>query len=188
MMCAAKLAGLPRGSNQHTKEDEPNDSCSRSEAALLFNVGTKSVQRALDVLRDGCAELAIKVYREEARERQATSTGGRDPQLKVKVPEADDAGQARDKAGRDLTALRQEQVQHAILRLDRLGWTQGEIAEQSGMTQGRVSQILLEIQPVVKLTKTDSASFPIEQVAERNRISHQLAASIGCEDLDDADG
>lgn len=57
-MCAAKMAGLPRGANQHTDEDAPNGaSLPHDEAASLFNVGRRSVQRALDVLHDGCAEL-----------------------------------------------------------------------------------------------------------------------------------
>lgn len=56
-MCAAKMAGLPRGTNQHTKEDLSNDRSSAAEAATLFNVGTASVSRALEVLHDGCAEL-----------------------------------------------------------------------------------------------------------------------------------
>ncbi len=80
---------------------------------------------------------------------------------------------------KDLRALRQEQVQHTIMRLTRLGWTQEEVAKQVGLTHQRVAQILQESPALEKLAKTDSASFSIEQVAERNRISHQLAASIG---------
>lgn len=53
-MCAAKLAGLPRGTNQHTKEDPPNGGSSHADAALLFNVGVRSLERALDVLHGGC--------------------------------------------------------------------------------------------------------------------------------------
>ena len=56
-MCAAKLAGLPRGTNQHTKEDVSNDTSSRADAALLFSVGTASISRALTVLHDACDAL-----------------------------------------------------------------------------------------------------------------------------------
>lgn len=55
-MCAAKLAGLPRGTNQHTKEDEQNCSSS-ADAALLFSVSRRSLISALEVLHDGCDAL-----------------------------------------------------------------------------------------------------------------------------------
>lgn len=55
-MCAAKLAGLPRGTNQHTKEDMQNCTSS-ADAALLFTVSTRSLMSALEVLHDGCDAL-----------------------------------------------------------------------------------------------------------------------------------
>jgi ParB-like chromosome segregation protein Spo0J len=45
-----------------------------------------------------CAVEALPLLEEEAKERQATSTGGKQPQLKEKLPEAD-LGQSRDAAG-----------------------------------------------------------------------------------------
>lgn len=56
-MCAAKLAGLPRGTNQHTKEDRQNCQSSLADAGLLFTVSVKSIQSALIVLHDGCDAL-----------------------------------------------------------------------------------------------------------------------------------
>ncbi len=58
-MCAAKLAGLPVGANQHTKQGVSNDapSLAAEQAADLFGVGRASVFRALDVLRNGSAYL-----------------------------------------------------------------------------------------------------------------------------------
>ncbi len=51
---AAKLAGLPRG---RPKENEPNGQFILADASLLFNASVKSVQRALEVLHDGCDAL-----------------------------------------------------------------------------------------------------------------------------------
>jgi hypothetical protein len=58
-MCAAKMAGLPRGTNQHRKEDPSIDVSSIDEAAKIFFVSSKSVERALAVLRDGCKALVL---------------------------------------------------------------------------------------------------------------------------------
>ena len=49
------MAGLERGRPAENASNEAINT--HSEAAALFNVGRSSVQRALDVLRDGCVEL-----------------------------------------------------------------------------------------------------------------------------------
>ncbi len=56
-MVAAKLAKLPKGSNQHTPIGGP----SRQTAAELLNVGTTSVERAKMVQQKGTAELVDAV-------------------------------------------------------------------------------------------------------------------------------
>lgn len=59
-MCAAKMAGLKNGSNQHKKEGVPfgtppdEDKLAADEAGKVFGVGRRQVFRALRVLREGC--------------------------------------------------------------------------------------------------------------------------------------
>ena len=47
-MCAARLANMKRGDNQHASID----ATSQSNAATLLNVSRPSVQRAAQVIRD----------------------------------------------------------------------------------------------------------------------------------------
>ena len=65
-MCAAKLANLKHGSNQHTKKNEetPNG-VSIDDAAKLFNVGTRSIDRAREVLSRGSKEVIEQCERGE---------------------------------------------------------------------------------------------------------------------------
>jgi len=62
-MCAAKMAGLKHGSNQHEREEVPNgtsseeDKLAADEAGKVFGVGRTQVFRALRVLREGCNKL-----------------------------------------------------------------------------------------------------------------------------------
>ncbi len=56
-MVAGRLANLDAGSNQHA----PIGATSKGRAAELLNVGTKSVERARAVLRDGAPELVAAV-------------------------------------------------------------------------------------------------------------------------------
>ena len=58
-MVAAKLATLPKGSNQHA----PNGAPSQDKAAELLNVARRSVQRAREVQERGAAELVSAVER-----------------------------------------------------------------------------------------------------------------------------
>lgn len=56
-MCAAKLCGLPWGTNKHTLEDSSNEHSKLADAGLMFAVGVSSLQRALTILHDGCDAL-----------------------------------------------------------------------------------------------------------------------------------
>ena len=86
----------------------------------------------------------------------------------------------------DLIAKSKEETLSKVLTLDRLGWTQAEIAEVIGVTHQRVSQFLQEIPDLVKLAKTQlDSGLPVEEVADRNRISIPLAWSIKLEGVDD---
>ena len=60
-MCAARLANLERGDNQHTAIA----ATSQSTAAQLFNVSIDSVQRAKAVLESGSEELIAAVDNDE---------------------------------------------------------------------------------------------------------------------------
>lgn len=61
-MVAGHLANLKRGSNQHTKEGESDDSSnSLQDAANLLNVGRQSVVRAKSVIDKGSAKLVEAV-------------------------------------------------------------------------------------------------------------------------------
>ncbi len=53
-MCAAKLAGLPRGRPEENSSNELN---THADAGLLFSVSIASLKRALVVLHDGCDAL-----------------------------------------------------------------------------------------------------------------------------------
>lgn len=86
----------------------------------------------------------------------------------------------------DILAAKREEQKHVIMRLDRLGWTQSEIAEKIGLTQRRAGQILEELSDLIKLLKTDiKQGFTPEQVAKRKGISHQLAYAIALEKAKD---
>lgn len=57
-MCAAKMAGLPRGTNRYTKVEGPmGPSTSLEEAGRMFGVSRKTVLRAFVVLQKGCQAL-----------------------------------------------------------------------------------------------------------------------------------
>jgi hypothetical protein len=56
-MVAAKIANLPKGSNQHAPIGAP----SQDDAADMLNVGRRSVQRAREVLERATAELLAEV-------------------------------------------------------------------------------------------------------------------------------
>jgi len=61
-MVAAKLANLPRGSNQHA----PIGATSDAAAAALLNVGERSVERAKTVQREAVPEIVKAVEKGEA--------------------------------------------------------------------------------------------------------------------------
>ncbi len=62
-MCAAKMAGLKNGSNQHRKEGVQNctpshtDTLASEEAGKVFGISRRQVFHALRVLREGCNKL-----------------------------------------------------------------------------------------------------------------------------------
>jgi N6-adenosine-specific RNA methylase IME4 len=62
-MVAARIATLPRGSNQHT--EPPPIGGTAAQAADQLSVGTRSVERAREVLRTGTPELVLAVERGE---------------------------------------------------------------------------------------------------------------------------
>lgn len=69
------------------------------EAAMAFSLSRNLERRHLTTEQKAALGVSIKAYEaERARERQATSTGGTNPQLMENFPQAD-AGTARDKAG-----------------------------------------------------------------------------------------
>ncbi len=60
-MCAARLASLTRGDNQHT----PIGGTSQADAAEMFNVSERSVSRAKTVLDHGTPEVVAAVVNDE---------------------------------------------------------------------------------------------------------------------------
>ena len=74
------------------------------------------------------------------------------------------------------------------MRLDRLGWTQEEVAEVVGVTQQRVTQILQETAELPKLVKSTIASgIPHLEVAERFNLPLQVVWAIDLDGRDDAE-
>ena len=74
------------------------------------------------------------------------------------------------------------------MRLDRLGWTQEEIAEVVGVTQGRIAQISLEMAELQKLIKSVLTSgIPHLEVAERFNLPLQVVWAIDLDGRDDAE-
>lgn len=70
-LVAARLARLPLGSNQHPPIGEASLSC--SAAATQLNVGTRSVERAREVVAHGIPELVTAVDRGEVAVSTAAS-------------------------------------------------------------------------------------------------------------------
>jgi len=60
-MCAARIADLPKGANQHDQIRSP----SREQASEMLNVGKSTVQLARDVQQNGVPELGAAVDRGE---------------------------------------------------------------------------------------------------------------------------
>lgn len=60
-MIAARLANLPVGANQHSKEGGPKEPPSIEEAAKRMNVGISSVKRAKKIQDKGSAEVIAAV-------------------------------------------------------------------------------------------------------------------------------
>ena len=89
---------------------------------------------------------------------------------------------------KDIKGRRKEQQRAVIMRLDRLGWTQEEVAQVVGVTQGRIAQILLEMPELAKLIKSVLASgIPHLEVAERFNLPLQVVWAIDLDGRDDAD-
>ncbi len=87
---------------------------------------------------------------------------------------------------RDLKAKKDEAVATKIGTLTRLGWTQEEVGEAVGVTQGRVAQILLEIPDLVKLIISRLQSgIPVEEVAEQSNISVPYAWALKLQGTED---
>lgn len=74
-MIAARLAKLPKGSNQHVSID----TSSRSQAATLLNVGEATVSRGRAVLDRGVPELAAAVDRGDVAISHAASIAKQSP-------------------------------------------------------------------------------------------------------------
>ena len=75
------------------------------------------------------------------------------------------------------------------MRLDRLGWTQEEVAQVVGVTHQRITQILQEIAELPKLAKNVLASgIPHLEVAERFNLPLQVVWAIDLAGRDDAEG
>ena len=74
------------------------------------------------------------------------------------------------------------------MRLDRLGWTQEEVAQVVGVTHQRITQILQEIAELPKLAKNVLASgIPHLEVAERFNLPLQVVWAIDLAGRDDAE-
>jgi len=79
----------------------------------------------------------------------------------------------------DLIAKKREGQLSQISVLSRLGWTQQEIGEAVKLTQGRISQFLLESADLHKLIKNRlSSGIPVEEVASDANMTLPLAWSI----------
>lgn len=88
----------------------------------------------------------------------------------------------------DIKGRRKEQQRAIIMRLDRLGWTQEEVAQVVGVTQQRVAQLLQEMPELAKLVKSVLASgIPHLEVAERFNLPLQVVWAIDLYGRDDAD-
>lgn len=75
--------------------------------------------------------------------------------------------------------LTPEQQRAIIMRLDRFGWTQEEVAQVVGVTHQRITQILQEIAELPKLAKNVLASgIPHLEVAERFNLPLQVVWAI----------
>lgn len=84
--------------------------------------------------------------------------------------------------------LAPEQRRAIIMRLDRLGWTQEEVAQVVGVTHQRITQILQEIAELPKLAKNVLASgIPHLEVAERFNLPLQVVWAIDLAGRDDAE-
>jgi ParB/RepB/Spo0J family partition protein len=119
---AAKLAGLAEVPVTVFASDDPLDVL---EALVHSNKQRRKSKEQIG--RE--ASALLRVERERAKRRQATSTGGSTPQLQEHVPEADEKGQARDKVGEALgisgkTAERAAEVAEVINKLQEGGQDQ----------------------------------------------------------------
>ena len=86
----------------------------------------------------------------------------------------------------DLIAKSKAQRNNLIYKLYRLGWTQIEIAEKVGLTQGAISQELLEIPNLEKLIKKDlEGGKSVAEIAEYYLIDVPLTLSLILEGKDD---
>ena len=79
----------------------------------------------------------------------------------------------------DRTSRRAEPHQSSAGSVDRLGWTQGEIAEKVGIDQAGVSRKLCESTELEKRIKTDSLSFDIWANQSTQEFVKALEAETG---------
>lgn len=87
---------------------------------------------------------------------------------------------------RDLIALKGEQEQHVIFRLDRLGWTQEEIGKELGMSQQGAREKLQEMAEPPKLVISDLAKgFTPDQVSARTGWPLLCVLALRAEGWDD---
>lgn len=88
----------------------------------------------------------------------------------------------------DILAKRREERSAKAERLRRLGWTQAEIGDALGVTQGRVSQDSLKIQEVGKLIIQQLADgHDVAEVANRNGVPVALVQAIALDGKTDAE-
>jgi hypothetical protein len=82
-MIGAKLATMPRDTNQHAKGGPIG--LSNADTAKLLNVGERSIKRAKEVVQKGSPELQEKVRKGEVKLGAAVQVLGRDKPDQVKA-------------------------------------------------------------------------------------------------------
>lgn len=89
---------------------------------------------------------------------------------------------------KDIKGRRKEQQRAVIMRLDRLGWTQEEIAQVVGVTQKTVHEKVYEMAELQESIKTViDSGIPHLEVAERFNLPLQVVWAIDLDGRDDAE-
>lgn len=131
--------------------------------------------------------LRLKASEVEALARELCTA---DPDLDVKVI-AEYVGRSQRSVYdyvRDIKARKEEQQRAVLMRLDRLGWTQQEMGEVTGISQGEVAKTLFQIAEVQNgIKKTLDSGIPHSEVAERFNLPLQLIWAIDLDGRDDTE-